>query len=50
MVSLGSAKYIKTIKEILNQGTGAKKQRELYNSSDNFEYMLQSLKKIFYQQ
>ena len=50
MVSLGSTKYIKTIKEILNQGTGAKKQRELYNSSDNFEYRLQSLKKIFYQQ
>ena len=48
MVSLGSTKYIKTIEEILNQGTGATKQRELYNSSNNFEYMLQYLKKIFY--
>jgi len=45
---LGSSKYIKTIQEILIQGTGATKQRELYNSSNNFEYMLQYLKKIFY--
>ena len=47
---LGSSKYIKTIQEILIQGTGATKQRELYNSSNNFEYMLQYLKKIFYAQ
>ena len=50
MVYLGSTKYIKTIQEILNQGTGATKQRELYNSSNNFEYMLQYLKKTFYAQ
>ena len=47
---LGSSKYIKTIQEILNQGTGATKQRKLYNSSNNFEYMLQYLKKLFYAQ
>ena len=47
---LGSSKYIKTIQEILNQGTGAAKQRELYNSSNNFEYMQQYLKKLFYAQ
>jgi len=47
---LGSSKYIKIIKEILIQGTGASKQRELYNSSNNYEYMLQYLKKIFYAQ
>jgi len=47
---LGSSKYIKTIEEILNQGTGTVKQRELYNSSNNFEYMLQYLKEKFYAQ
>ena len=47
--SLGSAKYAKTIEEILNQGTGSSKQRKLYNSSKNFEYMLKSLRDLFYQ-
>ena len=48
-ISLGSAKYVKTIEEILNQGTGSTKQRKLYNGSKNFEYMLKSLKDLFYQ-
>ena len=47
--SLGSTKYIKTIEEILNQGTGTTKQRELYYSSNDFNYMLKSLKDLFYQ-
>ena len=37
--SLGSTKYIKTIEEILNQGTGSTKQRKLYNSSNDFKYI-----------
>ena len=47
--SLGSAKYIKTVEEILNQDTGSTKQRKLYNSSKDFNYMLKSLKDLFYQ-
>ena len=47
--SLGSAKYINTVEEILNQGTGSPKQRKLYNSSKDFNYMLKSLKELFYQ-
>ena len=47
--SLGSTKYIKTIEEILNQGTGSTKQRKLYNSSNDFKYMLKSLRQLFYQ-
>ena len=47
--SLGSAKYIKTVEEILNQDTGSTKQRKLYNSSKDFNYMLKSLKELFYQ-
>ena len=47
--SLGSAKYIKTIEEILSQGTGSTKQRKLYNGSNDFNYMLKSLKELFYQ-
>jgi len=47
--SLGSKKYIKTIEEILNQGTGTTKQRKLYDSSKDFNYMLKSLKDLFYQ-
>ena len=49
MVSLGSIKYIRVIEEILKQGTGATKQRELYNNSGNFKYMIQSLKEQFYE-
>ena len=47
--SLGSTKYVKTIEEILNQGTGTIKQRKLYESSNDFTYMLKSLKDLFYQ-
>ena len=47
--SLGSTKYIKTIEEILNQDTGTTKQRKLYDSSNDFNYMLKSLKDLFYQ-
>jgi len=49
MVSLGSAKYIKAIEEILTQGTGATKQREMYNKSNSFKYMMQSIREQFYQ-
>ena len=47
--SLGSKKYIRVIEEILTQGTGSTKQRELYKSSGNFKYMIQSLKEQFYE-
>ena len=47
--SLGSAKYIKTIEEILNHGTGSVKQRKLYSSSSDFKHMLKSLRQQFYQ-
>ena len=46
--SLSSVKYAKTIEVILNQGTGTTKQRKLYNSSNDFNYMLKSLKGLFY--
>ena len=46
--SLSSVKYAKTIEVILNQGTGTTKQRKLYNSSNDFNYMLKSLKELFY--
>ena len=47
--SLGSAKYIKTIEEILNHGTGSVKQRKLYSGSSDFKHMLKSLRQLFYQ-
>ena len=40
---------MKTIENILKQGTGATMQRELYKKSDSFEYMIQSIKEQFYQ-
>ena len=46
---LGSTKYIKTMEEILNRGTGSTEQRKLYNSSKDFKYVLKSLKELFYQ-
>ena len=49
MVSLGSIKYIRVIEDILMQGTGATKQRELYESSGNFKNMIQCLKEQFYE-
>ena len=47
--SLGSTKYIKTMEKILNQDSGSTKQGKLYNSSNDFNYMLKSLKELFYQ-
>ena len=49
MVSSGSVKSIRVIEDILIQGTGATKQRELYKRSGNFKYMIQSLKEQFYE-
>ena len=49
MVSSGSIKYIRVIEDILMQGTGATKQRELYESSGNFKNMIQCLKEQFYE-
>jgi carboxylate-amine ligase len=49
VISLGSKKYAKTVEEILNQGTGSTKQRTLYNKSNDFVYMIKSLKDLFYQ-
>ena len=49
MVSSGSAKYIRVIEDILMQGTGATKQRKLYESSGNFKNMIQCLKEQFYE-
>ena len=49
MVSSGSIKYIRVIEDILMQGTGATKQRELYESSGNFKNMIQCLKDQFYE-
>ena len=49
MSSLGSEKSIRIIEDILMQGTGATKQRELYESSGNFKNMIQCLKEQFYE-
>ena len=49
MVSSGSIKYIRAIEDILMQGTGATKQRGLYESSGNFKNMIQCLKDQFYE-
>ena len=49
MVSLGSAKYIRVVEEILIHGTGASQKRELFKKSGKFEYMIKSMKERFYQ-
>ena len=49
IISLGSKKYFNILEKILNGGAGSTKQRKLYNSSKKFEYVLQSLKELFYQ-
>ena len=49
IVSLGSKKYINILDKILSEGTGSTKQRKLYNTSKNFEYVLKNLKEQFYQ-
>ena len=47
IVSLGSKKYFNILEKTLNGVTGSTKQRELYDSSKNFEYVLKSLKEQF---
>ena len=49
IISLGSKKYFGTIEKILNSDAGSARQRKIYNSSNNFKYMLKSLKEQFYQ-
>ena len=48
MISLGSKKYFKILEEILNDTTGSTKQRNLYNKSKKFQYVLKDLKEKFY--
>jgi len=47
MFSLGSKKYFKILEEILNDSTGSTKQRNFYNKSKNFQYVLKDLKEKF---
>ena len=49
IISLDSKKYFNTLEKILNTDAGSTKQRKIYNSSNNFQYMLKSLKEQFYQ-
>ena len=49
IISLDSKKYFITLEKILNTDAGSTKQRKIYNSSNNFQYMLKSLKEQFYQ-
>ena len=49
MSTLKSTKYIKTIEDILKQGTGSTIQRDLYKKSGSFEYMIKTIKEQFYQ-
>ena len=49
IISLGSKKYFGTLEKILNSDAGSTRQRKIYNSSNNFKYMLKSLKEQFYQ-
>ena len=48
MITLGLTKYIKIIEEILIKGTGSSRQRQLYERSSNFKYMIKSLKEQFF--
>ncbi|HJN84087.1 MAG TPA: YbdK family carboxylate-amine ligase [Candidatus Pelagibacter bacterium] len=48
MLSLGSKKYFKILEGILNDYTGSTKQRNLYNRSKNFQYVIKDLKEKFY--
>ena len=49
MISLGSAEYLITIEQILTKGTGSTKKRDLFKTSESFEFMISSLKEQFYQ-
>ena len=48
LISLNLTKYIKIIEDILLKGTGSSTQRQLYERSRNFKYMIKSLKEQFY--
>ena len=48
MNSLGSKKYLATLEKILNNNTGSTKQRNLYNKSKNFQYVIKNLREEFY--
>jgi len=48
MNSLGSKKYLGVLEKILNHNTGSTKQRNLYNKSKNFQYVIKNLKEEFY--
>jgi carboxylate-amine ligase len=48
MHSLGSKKYLDVLEKILNDKTGSTKQRDLYNKSKNFQYVIKNLKEEFY--
>ena len=48
MISLGSKKFFKILEEILIDSTGSTKQRNLYNKSKKFQYVLKDLKEKFY--
>jgi len=48
MNSLGSKKYLAALEKILNNNTGSTKQRNLYNKSKNFQYVINNLKEEFY--
>ena len=48
MVSLGTVNYIDIIHEILIEGTGTSYQRNVFNKSGSFEYMIQSMLEQFY--
>ncbi len=48
MISLGSAKYLSIVDEILTKGTGSSKKREFFMISESFEYVIRSLKEQFY--
>ena len=48
MITLGLTKYIKIIEDILIKGTGSSRQRQLYERSSNFKYMIKSLKEQFF--
>jgi len=48
MNSLGSKKYLAALEKILNNNTGSTKQRNLYNKSKNFQYVIKNLREEFY--
>ena len=49
IIALDLTKYIKIVEDILVHGTGATIQRQLFQSSGNFEHMIRCLREQFYQ-